>query len=175
MKYRRTNKVGKFEVKKVKIREQWAKMSFVSRSLHAPLKGELHGKMNFTYTLGFGLVSGVVKVFPVGSLSLARKSTRKKRARRAWMTKWDPKSRDCPIVGLDWAWANARKLAEPGPKHRNATRVASWSATRLAIAQSIACTGQRPVRSDVETVTRFGIPFRHPGASCSFLPGQFSR
>ena len=39
------------------------------------LEGELHGKMNFTYVLGFGLVSGVVKVFPVSSLSLARKST----------------------------------------------------------------------------------------------------
>ena len=38
MKSRKTNKVGKFEVKKVKIREQWAKMSFVSRSAHAPLK-----------------------------------------------------------------------------------------------------------------------------------------
>ena len=38
MKFRRTDKVGKFEVKIVKIREQWAKMSFVSRSLHAPLK-----------------------------------------------------------------------------------------------------------------------------------------
>ena len=37
MKFRRTNKVGKFEVKKVKVRERWAKMSFVSRSLHAPL------------------------------------------------------------------------------------------------------------------------------------------
>ena len=36
---------------------------------------ELNGKMNFTYMLGFGLVSGVVKVFPVSSLSLARKTT----------------------------------------------------------------------------------------------------
>ena len=38
MKFRRTNNFGKFEVKKVKIREQWANMSFVSRSLHASLK-----------------------------------------------------------------------------------------------------------------------------------------
>ena len=46
--------------------------------------------MNFTYMLGFGVVSGVVKVFPVSSLSLARKSSRKK-GRRGRMTKWDPK------------------------------------------------------------------------------------
>ena len=38
MKYRRTNKVGKFEVKKVKNKGAVSKMSFVSRSLHAPLK-----------------------------------------------------------------------------------------------------------------------------------------
>ena len=146
-----------------------------------PIKGELHEKMNFTYMLGFGLVSGVVKVFPVSSLSLARRSTRKKRARRARMTKWDLKSRDRVLVGPDWARANAQQLAEHGPKHRNAARVVSWSATRLAIARSIACTGQltsdrpRPVRSDEVTVTRLGIPFCHPGASCLFLPGRFSR
>ena len=39
MKFIRTNKFGKFEVKKVKNKgAEWAKMSFVSRSLHAPLK-----------------------------------------------------------------------------------------------------------------------------------------
>ena len=40
MKFRKTNKVRKFEVKKAKNKgpEQWAKMSFVSRSVHAPLK-----------------------------------------------------------------------------------------------------------------------------------------
>ena len=37
MKFRRTNKVGKFEVKKVKSKGAVRKMSFVSRSLHAPL------------------------------------------------------------------------------------------------------------------------------------------
>ena len=37
MTFRKTNKVVQFEVKKVKIREQWAKTSFVSRSVHAPL------------------------------------------------------------------------------------------------------------------------------------------
>ena len=42
------------------------------------VKGELHGKMIITCKLEFGLVSDVVKVFPVGSISLARKSTRKK-------------------------------------------------------------------------------------------------
>ena len=36
MKFRRTNKVGKFEVKKVK--NKGAKMPFVSRFLHGPLK-----------------------------------------------------------------------------------------------------------------------------------------
>ena len=45
-------------------------------------------------------MSGIVKAFPVCSLSLARKST-KKRARRARMTKWDLKSRDCLLVGPD--------------------------------------------------------------------------
>ena len=35
--YRRTNKFGKFEVKKVKNKGAVSKMSFVSRSLHAPL------------------------------------------------------------------------------------------------------------------------------------------
>ena len=69
------------------------------------------GKMNVTYMLGFGLVSGVVKVFPVSSLSLARKSTRKKRVRRARMTKWDLKSHDRLLVGPDRTWAIARELA----------------------------------------------------------------
>ena len=47
-------------------------------------------------------------------------------------------------------------------KHRDAARVTSWSVTRLAIARSIACTGQlpsnrpRPVQFDEETVTRLG-------------------
>ena len=91
--------------------------------------------------LGYGLVSGIVKVFPVGSLSFARKSTKRRRARRARMTKRDPKLRDHPMVGPDWAWANAQQLAEA---YRDAKRVASWSAMRLAIARSIACTGQLP-------------------------------
>ena len=47
MKFRRTNQVGKFEVKKVKIWEQSAKMSFGSRSLHAPLKRQ-GGHLHFT-------------------------------------------------------------------------------------------------------------------------------
>ena len=40
MKFKRTNEVGKFEAKEIKleIREQRAKMSFGSQSLHAPLK-----------------------------------------------------------------------------------------------------------------------------------------
>ena len=40
MKFRRTNKVGKFEVKKVKIKGAVSKlkMSFVLRSVHAPFK-----------------------------------------------------------------------------------------------------------------------------------------
>ena len=55
------------------------------------LKEELHEKMNFTYLLGFGLLSGVVEVFLVNSLSLARKSTRKEQAHCDLMTKWDLK------------------------------------------------------------------------------------
>ena len=35
------------------------------------VKGKLHTKNEF-HMLGFGLVGGVVKVFPVSSLSLAR-------------------------------------------------------------------------------------------------------
>ena len=38
MKFRKTNKVGKFEVKKVKNKGAVSKMSFLSRSVHAPLK-----------------------------------------------------------------------------------------------------------------------------------------
>ena len=37
------------------------------------LKGISMGKRSFTYMFGFGLVSGVVKVFLVNSLKLARK------------------------------------------------------------------------------------------------------
>ena len=40
MKFRRINKVGKFEVKKVNSKRAVSKMSFVSRSLHAPLKNK---------------------------------------------------------------------------------------------------------------------------------------
>ena len=57
-------------------------------------------------------MSGVVKVFPVKSLSFVRKSTRKKREQHARMMKWDPKSRDRPIVGPDWASASAPQLAK---------------------------------------------------------------
>ena len=89
------------------------------------VKGELHGKKNFRYMLGFGLASGVVKVFPVGSLSLARKSTRKKGTRCARIMKWDPKSRDHPIIGLDWAWANVQQLA----KASQCDLSPSWSAS----------------------------------------------
>ena len=44
-------------------------MSFVSRSLHAPLKGEVRRKMNFTYVLGFVVLRDVVKFFPIISSS----------------------------------------------------------------------------------------------------------
>ena len=71
-------------------------------------------------------MSGVVEVFPVGSLRWREKSTRKKRAQRARMMKWDPKSRDRPMVGPDCAWAKAQQLAEV---YLNATQVASWSVT----------------------------------------------
>ena len=53
MKFRKTNKVGKFEVKKVKIREQWAKMSFVSRSLHAALKESVERSLPWAIFLIF--------------------------------------------------------------------------------------------------------------------------
>ena len=102
------------------------------------LKGNSTGKW-ISHMLGFGLVSGFVKVFPVSSLSLARKSTWKKRARRSLMTKWDPKSRDRLLFGPDRTWAIARELAgacdrssnrESRPwTTRNSTRIAMlWPA-----------------------------------------------
>ena len=45
------------------------------------LKGEVRRKMNFTYVLGFVLLRDVVKIFPVSSSSVARKTTRRNRAR----------------------------------------------------------------------------------------------
>ena len=113
-------------------------------------------------------MSGVVKVFPLSSLSLARKSTRKKRAQRSLMTKWDLKLCDCILVGRDWAWAIRQQLAQSVAIRG---RVASWSATRLVIARSIdrmlPSDRPHPVRSDEETVMRLEIPFRHQPASCS--------
>ena len=53
--------------------------------------------MNFTYVIGFVVLRGVVKVFPVSSSSFARKATGRNRARShsgAWRglkTKWDLK------------------------------------------------------------------------------------
>ena len=146
--------------------------------LNCGVKGELHGKMSLTYMLGFGLVSGVVKVFPVTSLSLVGKPTREKRARRARMTKWDPKSRDCPTVGPDWAWANARQLAE-GSCRESSRELVSDATRDCSIDRMHRPAPERsPTSSPVwrgETVTRLGIHFRHPGASCSFLPSRFSR
>ena len=61
------------------------------------LKGEVRRKMNFTCMLGFVVLRGVVKFFPVSSSSFARKTTGRNRARShsgAWRglkTKWDLK------------------------------------------------------------------------------------
>ena len=46
-----------------------------SRGGGSCLKGEVRRKMNFTYVLGFVVLSDVVKVFPVSSSSFARKMT----------------------------------------------------------------------------------------------------
>ena len=40
------------------------------------VKGEVRRKMNFMYVLGFVMLRGVVKVFPVSSSSFARKTTK---------------------------------------------------------------------------------------------------
>ena len=45
------------------------------------VKGEVRRKMNFTYVLGFVVLRGVVKVFPVSSSSFVRKKTGRNRAR----------------------------------------------------------------------------------------------
>ena len=44
------------------------------------VKGEVRGKMNFTYVLGFVVLRDVVKVFPVSSSSFARKTVGRNRA-----------------------------------------------------------------------------------------------
>ena len=125
------------------------------------IKQHTIGEVNFTKfnMWGFGLVSDVVKIFPVSSLSLARirKSTRKKRARRAWTI-----SSRVTVSSSNRTRHGRSHIS--WPKHRDATWDVSWSATRLAIARSIACTGQLPsdcphqVRPDEETVMRLGIP-----------------
>ena len=134
------------------------------------IRGNSTQKNYFTYSLGFGLVSGVAKVFPVSSLSLARKSTRKKRARRARMTKWDPKSRDRLLVGPDRTWAIARELA--GACYRSSdcesrrwpTRETSRIAMRFG---QLLRNRPRQVQPGHETVTRLGIPIRHAGSSAT--------
>ena len=123
--------------------------------------------MNFTYLLGFVLVSGAVKVFPVSYCSLARKLTRNKRARRARMTKWDLKSHH----------SRDRLLVRPdvgdrlGANRAIASRVTDQFATRPASRcfGQLLRVGPRPVRPSDGTVTRLEISFRHSGVSCSFL------
>ena len=108
--------------------------------------------MNFTYMSGAGLVSGVVKAFPVSSLSLARKLTRKKRARHTRMTKWDPKSRDHPIVrpdkGVGERTAAGRSIAMRLESRVGQRRDWRWldQSLKLASSRSIAHVPSGPTR-----------------------------
>ena len=62
MKFRRTNKVGKFEVKKVENKGAASKMSFGSRSLHAPLNPlkVCHTKVDRMRSMGVCPLNSVV-------------------------------------------------------------------------------------------------------------------
>ena len=93
------------------------------------------------------------------------------------MTKWDPKLSRVTVSSSNQTGCGRSLRSWPvhAIDRATASRVADQLVTRLALRCFIQllCVRPRPVRLDDGTATRLGIPFRHPCAPRSLLPGRF--